>query len=382
MAVQIRFWRDLALALAIAGAALAQIGDGASSKARPAGASNVRFIKSLYGARDLTNPRTGCEQVMALFQGSARPEQDSGPHHRSKCDHVIDVIAGPAAPDPLEAAKLLMSHPEKLTTDSRQRLIVTDPRVSAVHIFDFAGKKYERISGEPQGQLRQPYGVAADAESRIYVTDPAQGTVLVYSAKGKFQKYLGNAKAERFFDSPAGIAIDRRAGHVYLADAGSHMIFIMDLQGKILSRVGKRGGGNGPAEFRTPVDLAVNDREFVVLDRENPRIQVFDLRGRFRTQFDPHMSDVTGVALDQEDRIYIVTKLGFVQVFDQKGQLLYRFGGMGDSPGQFQEPTGICVDSGDRFFVADAGNRRVQEFQFGGNERASLQPQGTSGVLK
>jgi sugar lactone lactonase YvrE len=372
MTVQIRFWRDLALTLAIAGSALAQSGGGASSKARPATAGgNIRFVTSFYGAQNLAHPETGCEQVMALFQGSAGTERDSKPHHRSKCDQVIDVIAGPAASGTVVPAKL-MSHPEKLTTDSRQRLIVTDPLASAVHIFDLAGKKYGRIRGGPEGPLHTPFGVAVDAEGQIYVTDPSQGMILVYSAKGKFQRYLGNAKAERFYDSPAGIAIDRKAARIYVADARSHMVFMMDLRGKLLTRIGKRGGGDGPAEFRAPIDIAINDQEFVVLDRQNPRVQVFDLRGRFRAQFGHDMSDVSGVALDQEGRIYVVARSGFVHVFDRDGQLLYRFGGMGDASGQFELPTGICIGSENRFFVADAGNRRVQEFQFGGAERASL----------
>jgi len=55
---------------------------------------------------------------------------------------------------------------------------------------------------------------------------------------------------------------------------------------------------------------------------------------------------------------------GMVQVFDRQGQLLYYFGSPGTHAGQFQLPAGLYIDHGDRVFVVDSFNRRVQVFQY------------------
>lgn len=53
-----------------------------------------------------------------------------------------------------------------------------------------------------------------------------------------------------------------------------------------------------------------------------------------------------------------------VQVFDECGRHLRKFGGGGTDQGAFRmsHPTGLAVDSLDNWFVSDSGNHRVQVF--------------------
>jgi hypothetical protein len=53
-------------------------------------------------------------------------------------------------------------------------------------------------------------------------------------------------------------------------------------------------------------------------------------------------------------------------VFNRKGQLLYYFGNSGSGAGQFQLPTGLFIDRGDRIYVADSYNHRVQVYRYYG----------------
>jgi hypothetical protein len=57
---------------------------------------------------------------------------------------------------------------------------------------------------------------------------------------------------------------------------------------------------------------------------------------------------------------------GVVQVFNQHGELLYYFGAKGTHAGEFQLPSGLFIDHGDKVFVVDSFNRRIQVFQFVG----------------
>lgn len=71
------------------------------------------------------------------------------------------------------------------------------------------------------------------------------------------------------------------------------------------------------------------------------------------------------MAVDSDGHVYVLdSRFENVQVFDHVGALLMAFGGEGDGPGEFALPSGITIDQGDRIWIADTYNRRVQVFQY------------------
>jgi RHS repeat-associated protein len=67
------------------------------------------------------------------------------------------------------------------------------------------------------------------------------------------------------------------------------------------------------------------------------------------------------VAFYQYDVYVTDTASDCVDVFEEDGRYLRKFGSAGKAAGQFLEPTGIVI-SGSRVFVADSGNNRIEEF--------------------
>lgn len=49
-----------------------------------------------------------------------------------------------------------------------------------------------------------------------------------------------------------------------------------------------------------------------------------------------------------------------LQVFNQEGEFMLKFGSNGEGNGQFNAPTGVAVDSNGNIIVADWGNSRIQ----------------------
>jgi DNA-binding beta-propeller fold protein YncE len=324
---------------------------------------------------DLTERRSVCQRARALLQPSYRPAaREKG--RPSRCDHVIDILAG--KDDTKKADSMLQ--PAKVTTDSRQRVIVTDPNAAKVHIFDFAKRKYSFIALQ-DGSLRLPVGVAVDADDNIYVTDADRGMILVFNPSGRLERYIGNEKGEGLFGLPTGIAIDKKRGRIYMADSARNVVLMFDIAGNPLGQVGVRNGetaekfgmrqgGSGPGQFNFPTDVAINGEELAVLDTANSRVQTFDLEGQFKGEFLVRgVERRMGLALDQQGRVYLAGPSDSVQVFDAKGQLLYSFGGRGDGNGEFRAPSGIWADTTNRVFIADSGNRRIQAFQLAGANR-------------
>jgi len=274
-------------------------------------------------------------------------------------DHVVAFVYG--------HEQSLMA-PQHITIDSHGRLIVTDPAVPAVHVLD--GKKSFRIAGGERRRLRQPGGVAVDGNDNIYVADPGLGLIDVYDPSGNFLRYIGKIDDESLFDYPTGIAIDRTNERVYLLDTARSVMLILDLQGNILKRVGRRSSDEVPVEFSYPSEITISGEEVVVLDLAGARLQVFNLDGRLLRQINTYTSTGVskipvemGLGADSEGNIYLSNfRDSGVRVFTREGRILSSFGRSGMSDGQFDFPTGVWVEK-DSLYVADTKNRRVEVFK-------------------
>jgi hypothetical protein len=144
---------------------------------------------SLEGGRKLTWERN--------FSSESEVKPDRGFWNK-----VVDVIAGSPDFRPLV-------QPYSIVVDSRGRVIITDPAVSGVHIFDFKGRKYKLIQriGKTRDSMLKPQCVAVDAHDNIYVTDSDSGAVFVFEPGGKYLRTIGRLRGgEGYFERPTGIA--------------------------------------------------------------------------------------------------------------------------------------------------------------------------------
>ncbi len=271
-----------------------------------------------------------------------------------------------------------MVRPYSVTTDSRGRIIVTDPGAQGVHIFDFAQQKYKFIQRKDKRKdsMLAPQCVAVDDKDNIYVTDSEAGKIFVFDSGGKFHHALGSLKGgEGFFKRPTGIAIDTAEQHIYVTDTLRNRIYVLDMQGSVLKTIGQSGAANG--EFNYPTELRLMGSDIAVVDAMNFRVQVIDRSGQFEYALGK-IGDATGdmfrpkgVAVDSEGHLYVVEGLtDLVQVFNREGQLLYYFGQKGTGFGEFRLPTGVFIDHNDRVYVVDSFNRRVQVFHYYGVKTA------------
>lgn len=87
-------------------------------------------------------------------------------------------------------------------------------------------------------------------------------------------------------------------------------------------------------------------------------------------QFDEPM----GVGIDAAGNIYVSERLNHrVQKFAADGTYLGEWGVLGEKPGEFREPLDVAVD-GDRLYVMDTWNTRLQVFDLTGNYLFQIGP--------
>jgi DNA-binding beta-propeller fold protein YncE len=85
------------------------------------------------------------------------------------------------------------------------------------------------------------------------------------------------------------------------------------------------------------------------------------------------LNQPSDVAVSNDGRIYVVDGVNsMIRIFDQRGQLVSSFGGLGAKNGQLRFPLGIDLDRLGTIYVADAGNHRVQIFSPQGNFIAKI----------
>jgi hypothetical protein len=264
-------------------------------------------------------------------------------------------------------AKVLQT-PGHLITDSRGRLIVSDPQLPAVHVLDSDRKASFRILGGPSRRLQSPGALAVDSRDNIYVADVKVGLISVYDPSGKFIRYIGDQKGESMFDSPTAIAIDPKTDRLYVLDTTADELVVLDRGGSVVKRAGNERTGS-KLSLRHPTEVAVWKNEVVVLDNYGSRIQIMDLECNpirnfaVREEHGPPILSEVGMALDGQARIYLGNLLSSgVRVYSDEGEFL---GFIGGSPGgrRFNLPIGLWIDSSERLFVSDSNNSRVQVFQ-------------------
>jgi DNA-binding beta-propeller fold protein YncE len=328
----------------------------ARSKANAAGPVTVPQLE-LEGGRTLR------------YEGSFSSEKEVKTKH-SFWGRLLDVVAG-------EPEFHGLINPYSVVTDSKDRIIVTDPGAAGIHIFDFNQHKYKFISRQKSTDgMVSPQCVAVDAADNIYVTDSYTGKIFVFDANGKFQRVLASVKGEGYFKRSTGIAVDSQAQRIYVADTLRHLIFVLDMDGKVLQKIGR--GGTGEGQFNFPTELRLAGQDLLVVDAMNFRVQVMDRSGKFQYAIGQAGDEAgamfrpKGIGMDSEGHLYVVEGLkGQVQVFDRQGRLLYCFGQKGSGFGEFQLPAGLFIDSKDRVFVVDSFNRRVQVFQYVAQQSAA-----------
>ncbi|MDO9095012.1 MAG: 6-bladed beta-propeller [Rubrivivax sp.] len=246
-------------------------------------------------------------------------------------------------------------------------LYVADPGVRGVHRFDRQAGHYEIVRRADGLALPSPVGLALGGGGEVYVADSSLRKVFVLAHGASAVTELPLQAELR---QPTGLAFDSATGRLFVADTAAHQVLVFERDGRLATRLGRRGEGAG--EFNFPTLLWRDAAGLLyVTDALNFRVQVFDAAGRFVSQFgrlgngSGDLARHKGVATDSRGHIYVVDGLlHALQIFDSRGRLLLGLGAQGSEPGEFWLPAGIFITADDTIYVADAYNRRVQVFRY------------------
>lgn len=239
------------------------------------------------------------------------------------------------------------------------------------------------------------HGIRIGPDDSVYCVDDGDHTVRKFSPTGELLMTIGTpgeysntgytkdlANADLWtrlkainrpggpFNRPTNIAIAPN-GDLYVSDGyGNCQVHRFSADGKLIQSWGEPG--SGPGQFMLVHDVWVTpDERVLVADRENDRIQIFSLDGKYLTEW-IHLHRPTGIYQDKNGRLYVSelsrrkgmlsfrlgeqpeTRPGSVAILEPDGKLIHRWGGADMAvPGNFYAPHCICVDSKGDVYVGE-----------------------------
>jgi len=166
---------------------------------------------------DAATPRATVEYVRTI------PSVREFTKPRSLFTRLLNFIAGP----PDDRPEIV--RPYSTTRDSTGRLLVTDPGQRGVHLYDFEKPTYKFLKGPRGMQLISPIDVVCDRNDDIYVSDSVRAQIYVFDVRGRFLRAFGGLQR------PTGMAIDRQARRLYVADTLRHQVLVFRLDGSLIA---------------------------------------------------------------------------------------------------------------------------------------------------
>jgi hypothetical protein len=134
------------------------------------------------------------------------------------------------------------------------------------------------------GMYTMPHAIRIDPQGNVWTTDAATSMVYKFSAEGKklMEIAVGGTPTpcRNNFCGTTDIAFAPN-GHLLISDGYANArILEYTADGKKVSEWGTRG--EGPGQFHLPHSIQIDSKGVVyVADRENGRVQQFDLQGKY-----------------------------------------------------------------------------------------------------
>ena len=260
------------------------------------------------------------------------------------------------------SSKGMFNGPSGVAVNERDEIAVSDSGNHRVQVFSGDGT-YLRSFGEEgnrQGQFQTPSGIAFGTNDNIIVGESGNQFIQIFNGEGK---YLSHFFSNSSSTTPPGLSVDSD-GNIIVTDCQNKLIKILSPGGRLLRTIG------GDC-LTFPIHCIQNNNIFVVLDRGDHGIKMFDKEGKFLKKFgskgvgNKQFNDPCCLSVDKVGHLMICDKLNHrIQLLDiPSGKFHTKFEVKGKDIGGLGNPVSMAVLSNGRIVVSDVLHHCVHIFE-------------------
>lgn len=261
-----------------------------------------------------------------------------------------------------------------MVVDGAGRILANTDTDQAIVMFSADGSFLGSFGKDWRGGL---HGMSLRKEADgewLYLAHSGRSEVVKCSLDGKVQWTLGwpqasgiYAKEGEYHPTAVAVAPD---GRIFVADGyGKSWIHLYDADRKLVKSFG--GPGKEPGKLATPHGIWMDTRGkeplLLVCDRENHRLQWFDMEGNFVKLHDKDLRRPCNVWPLEGGALAVADLAGRVTLLDASHALIAHLGDQPDPKlraqngvkrdqwvdGQFLSPHSVCADAAGNLYVMD-----------------------------
>lgn len=266
--------------------------------------------------------------------------------------------------------------------------IFVDDNTGIMYIADTGKSRVLEVKGNEtkiigEGTLQSPSGIFVDNEQKVYIADYGKKKVFIFDKDGKLLKEIGKPSEPIFGKKndfvPKKLAVDKR-NNIYVISEGSiNGVVQLNNEGKFAGFVGsnktdlsfkmimqrlvfndKQKGQLFKVTPPSPTSVSIDEQGLihtVTSGVKSEGIKKLNITGANILPPDMLTSDVNiDIDVDKDGNIYTLDSLGYVNVYDSFGNLLFAFGGKDvqfERVGMFKNPVAMDVTNNGELFVVD-----------------------------
>src|SRR5437867_845142 len=194
------------------------------------------------------------------------------------------------------AAGWEIGYPSSVTMDAAGAIYVLQrgEKADPVLVLDRDGKI---IRSWGKGMYKIPHSIRIDPQGNIWTVDSGSSMILKFTPRGEklMEISVGEQPAGRGATNGTSDIAFGPNGRIFISDGyGNARVLEYTAKGERVRQWGS--AGTGPGQFQQPHGIAVDDQGIIyVADRNNARLQRFDLNAKYLGEWDD-LGKVTTVA--------------------------------------------------------------------------------------
>ncbi|WP_169816868.1 peptidyl-alpha-hydroxyglycine alpha-amidating lyase family protein [Kangiella sediminilitoris] len=245
-------------------------------------------------------------------------------------------------------------------------------KISEDTVLMFDGSTGKLINSWGGNLFIMPHGLSVDKNNNVWVTDVGSQQIHKLSHDGELIFSIGEAgvtgKDQSHFALPSDLSV-LEDGSVYVSDGYDNTRIIkFDSSGAFQMQWGSPG--NKAGEFNRPHGISIGNDRVYVADRGNSRVQIFDLTGKYITEWNTELvGRPYGIAISRDEQIFIIdggdqpnNTRSRVLILDTDGNMINSFNSEEDADLK-NLGHDIALGADGAVYVVDAWARSVRKYK-------------------